>query len=45
MKQRSNPQVLNHPQQQPLEELLPLVPVLPPALPEENQPTTTTRSG
>ena len=45
IEEQSNPQVLNHPQQQPLEELLPLVPVLPPALPEENQPTATTRSG
>ena len=40
-----NPRVLNPPQQQPQEELLPLVPVIPPELPEENQPTTTTRSG
>ena len=45
IEEQSNPQVLSHPQQQPLEELLPLVPVIPPALPEKNQPTTTTRSG
>ena len=45
IEEQANPRVLNQPQQPPLEELLPLVPVIPPALPEENQLTTTTRSG
>ena len=45
IEEQANPRVLNQPQQQPLEELLPPVPIVPPALPEENQPTTTTRSG
>ena len=45
IEEQANPWVLNPPQQQPQEELLPLVPVIPPALPEENQLTTTTRSG
>ena len=45
IEEQTNPWVLDPPQQQPQEELLPLVPVIPPALPEENQPTMTTQSG
>ena len=45
IEEQANPRVHDQPQQQPLEELLPLVPVVPPALPEDNQPTTTMRSG
>ena len=45
IEEQANPRVLNPPQQQPQEELLPSVPIVSPALPEENQLTTTTRSG
>ena len=45
IEEQGNPRVLDPPQQQPQEELLALVPIVPPVLPEENQPTTTTRSG
>ena len=45
IEEQANPRVLDPPQQQPHEELLPPVPVVPPALPEETQLTTTTRSG
>ena len=45
LEEQANPEVLDPPQQQPLEELLPWVPIVPPELPEDNQPTTMTRSG
>ena len=45
IEEQANPRVLDPPQQQPLEEQLPSVPVIPPELPEENRPTTMTRSG
>ena len=45
LEEQAKPRVLDPPQQQPLEEPLPSVPVVPPELPEENHPTTMTRSG
>ena len=45
IEEQANPRVLDPPQQEPQEELLPSVPVVPPELPEENKPTTTARSG
>ena len=45
IEEQANPRVFDPPQQQPQEQLLPLLPVVPPVLQEENQPTTTRRSG
>ena len=45
IEKQANPLVLDPPQQQPQEEQLPSLPVIPPQLPEENQPTTMTLSG
>ena len=45
IEEQANPRIFDPPQQELQEELLPSVPDIPPALPEENQPTTMTRSG